>query len=75
MLFSITNPTLHGQHNLIKVDINFSCYYMTTCADHITAIFRPTINIKMYTILVCIHFYTNNRPENVVIWSKHVALE
>ena len=47
---------------------------MAACFGNITVIFRPTISIKLYTILVCIYFYTNGRPENAVIWQKHVAL-
>jgi len=48
---------------------------MTAYFGLITVIFRPTINIKMYTILVCIYFYSNDRPENDVIRPKHAALE
>jgi hypothetical protein len=75
VLFLIINSTLHRQHNFMKFDINFSYYYMTACFGNIMVIFRPTINIKMYTILICIYFYTNSRPENALIWPKHVALE
>ena len=74
-LFLIINPAARRQHNFMKVNINFSYYYMTACFDHITVIFRPTINIKMYIIFVCIYFYINGSSENEAMRPKHVALE
>jgi hypothetical protein len=71
----ITNATSHRQHNFIKVIFISHIIYMTACFGHITVIFIPNINIKMYTTSVCIHFYINGRPENDIIWSKYVALE